>query len=478
MSVPEYTAGGWTAVACRGFLALLGPEAGEGTARSLRERGPEGLVAALGVVAHGGFAGLPPFALASVGDGRVHLALRGPVSAVVTTAAGERELRSGDVGTWSEQVLEDVVGLALRADEGAGDAGADAGSAALPLADGVVRAGSLGVRLGAVAPERPAPAAAVAVAPPGAGEGSADEPGVDESTADEPGVDEPTADGPALGGPEPDDSREVALVALDAAPDDDVDDLDQSGEAETLPAVPVLPTPASPAVANGYGLVPDAPAAPPFAAPAPAHAPAAPAGHVPPAPMPRVPAAPPAPPVLPAPPAPEAQAPATQPVPVGASSHDDHDGLTILSGELAAIREQLPAWAADWSGQDPVPGPFAVPTGARRHPHLVLSTGLDVELDRTVLLGRAPQVARVTNRELPRLVTVPSPEQDISRTHAEVRTEGDDVLVTDLHSTNGVHVTRQGEGARRLHPGEPTVVVPGEVVDLGDGVTFTVERGT
>ncbi|NKY41409.1 FHA domain-containing protein, partial [Cellulomonas septica] len=162
--------------------------------------------------------------------------------------------------------------------------------------------------------------------------------------------------------------------------------------------------------------------------------------------------------------------PVDQPVPP--ASPDDHDGLTILSSDLAAIRDQLPSWAAD-----EVPGPFAVPAAAEPA-KLVLSTGLVVTLDRAVLLGRAPQVARVTNRELPRLVTVPSPQQDISRTHAEVRVEGDHVLVTDLDSTNGVHVSRPGEGARRLHPGEPSVVATDEVVDLGDGVTFTVERGS
>ena len=68
--------------------------------------------------------------------------------------------------------------------------------------------------------------------------------------------------------------------------------------------------------------------------------------------------------------------------------------------------------------------------------------GSSCPLDRAVLLGRAPQVARVTNRELPRLITVPSPQQDISRTHAEVRVEGEHVVVTDLDSTNGIHVSR------------------------------------
>ena len=152
---------------------------------------------------------------------------------------------------------------------------------------------------------------------------------------------------------------------------------------------------------------------------------------------------------------------------------DDHDGMTILSSDLQAIRHQLPSWAGD-----EVPGPFRVAASQFAPPaKLVLSTGQVVSVDRSVLLGRAPQVSRVTNRDLPRLVTLPSPQQDISRTHAEVRADGDDVLITDLHSTNGTLVTRPGDGARQLAPGEATVIEQGEVVDLGDGVTFTVERG-
>ena len=147
--------------------------------------------------------------------------------------------------------------------------------------------------------------------------------------------------------------------------------------------------------------------------------------------------------------------------------------MTVLSSDVVALRRQLPDWAGDV-----VPGPLAVPAPQTPPPaKLLLSSGLVVSLNRPVLLGRAPQVSRVTNRELPRLVTVASPNQDISRTHAEVRMDGEDVLVTDLRSTNGVLVLRQGAGPQRLHPGEPTVVEPGVVVDLGEGVTFTVERG-
>lgn len=152
---------------------------------------------------------------------------------------------------------------------------------------------------------------------------------------------------------------------------------------------------------------------------------------------------------------------------------EDHDGMTVLSSDVVALRRQLPDWAGD-----AVPGPLAVPAPLTPPPaKLLLSSGLVVSLNRPVLLGRAPQVSRVSNRELPRLVTVASPNQDISRTHAEVRMDGEDVLVTDLRSTNGVLVLRQGAGPQRLHPGEPTVVEPGVVVDLGEGVTFTVERG-
>ena len=179
---------------------------------------------------------------------------------------------------------------------------------------------------------------------------------------------------------------------------------------------------------------------------------------------------PPPPPERTPPPAPE-PAPLVPPEPV--VGEEDHDGTTVLSSDVVALRRQLPDWA-----EDAVPGPFAVP--ARQTPppaKLQLSSGLVISLNRPVLIGRAPQVSRVSNREIPRLVTVASPNQDISRTHAEVRMEGEEVVVTDLRSTNGVLLLRQGAGPQRLHPGEATVIDPGVVVDLGEGVTFVVERG-
>ncbi|MDR3068971.1 MAG: DUF6273 domain-containing protein [Cellulomonas sp.] len=107
---------------------------------------------------------------------------------------------------------------------------------------------------------------------------------------------------------------------------------------------------------------------------------------------------------------------------------------------------------------------------------LVLNSGLIVALDRPVLLGRAPEAALASSPEMPRLVGVPSPQLDISRTHAEVRMDGAAVLVTDLYSTIGVHVRRPGGDARRLRPGEPWVLAADETIDLGDGVTFVVDN--
>ncbi len=452
MSVPEYLPGAWSAVSRPGFVALLGPTAAPATARALWEASTDGLLAGLVVLARNGFGGLPPFALVHVERGRAHLALRGDVTAEVATANGSHTIRAGEVGTWSEQVFDDVVSVRLVTDD------APPAEGALPLGDGVAPASALRVVL------------------------------VDGQDLVEDAADEVPADLPSPGGPAAEAVPDVPDLVLPPPGAGSVDapgprtSLDQLAEAdpapggdptsaaEHTPEGDVLPEPVLPAPVLPESVVPE-PVLPEPVLPDPAPADLTAVDPV------RVDEREPVP-ALVALSAPEADVESTVEgvrTLVGPASPDDHDGLTILSSDLAQIREQLPAWASQWQ-EGQTPGPFAVPApdAAAHAPRLLLSTGVEVSLDRTVLLGRAPQVARVTNRELPRLVAVPSPQQDISRTHAEVRAEGEHVLVTDLHSTNGVHVSRQGEGARRLHPGEPSVVVEGEVVDLGDGVTFTV----
>jgi hypothetical protein len=155
----------------------------------------------------------------------------------------------------------------------------------------------------------------------------------------------------------------------------------------------------------------------------------------------------------------------------------DHDGETISLAQARALREGAapPARSAPRGGiLDSVPEPLAPPRPAAPG-RLRLSTGQLVALDRTVVIGRRPRSTRVTGTDLPHLIAVESPEQDISRSHLEVRVEGDSILATDLHTTNGTTLRRAGAEPVRLHPGERNVVVPGDVLDLGDGITVTVE---
>ncbi|MDM7853767.1 FHA domain-containing protein [Cellulomonas alba] len=414
MTVPEYSAGDWTAVVRPGFVALLGPQVPQATVRAVWAATDAGVLGVLALLAREGFEGLPPFAIVAVDRRRLHVALRGDVEVEV----GAEVLIPGEVSTWSERVVDDAPGVVVRTP------GAVPG-AELPIAEGVVRASA--VRVGFVADEAPVAADVAA--------------GLDAPAA------EPDEAEPAEGGYVEPERMDHALVALEPLEDEEPDDAARPGGGAD-PSEPV----GAAAVTDAPDLRADAYDAPPVVPWFPTHA----------TPDPE-----------PADVVAAAEALLQAPVTVEGASPDDHDGMTIMSADLASIRDQLPAWAADDARSA-----FTVPTPAAAPARIVLSTGVVVELDRAVLVGRAPQVARVTNSELPRLVTVPSPQQDISRTHAEVRSDGDVVLVTDLDSTNGVHVARPGQGARRLHPGEPSVVEAGEVVDLGDGVTFTVERGT
>lgn len=149
----------------------------------------------------------------------------------------------------------------------------------------------------------------------------------------------------------------------------------------------------------------------------------------------------------------------------------DHDGATISLAELRARRaEQSTERAGDHDGDTIPTGRAAAPV-----PRIRLSTGEVIDIDRTIIIGRSPRAARVALNDAPRLVTVPSPQLDISRSHLEVRGEPGAVTVVDLRTTNGTMLQRAGADPVRLRSNEPTVVVSGDVLDLGDGVTAAFE---
>lgn len=153
------------------------------------------------------------------------------------------------------------------------------------------------------------------------------------------------------------------------------------------------------------------------------------------------------------------------PVPPVSVAVGDHDGKTISVAQLRAMQEAnvLPD----------APAPTFTPQ-THSAPTLVVSTGERYDLDRSAVIGRRPRAVRAAGA-VPLLVAVPSPEQDISRSHVELRVEGGDILATDLDTTNGTRLLRNGKDPMRLHPGEQTLLVAGDRLDLGDGVLLSFE---
>lgn len=105
---------------------------------------------------------------------------------------------------------------------------------------------------------------------------------------------------------------------------------------------------------------------------------------------------------------------------------------------------------------------------------LEFSDGRRLIVDRTVLIGRNPQIGDAAADDQPAVFAVDSPKRDISRTHLRISTDGARVLLEDLNSTNGTEVTPANGSAFLLEPGEPALLEDGMVVSIGDHVAFKV----
>lgn len=105
-----------------------------------------------------------------------------------------------------------------------------------------------------------------------------------------------------------------------------------------------------------------------------------------------------------------------------------------------------------------------------------LSTGEQIVLDRSTILGRRPRASRVSARDVPQLITVPSPQQDISRSHLELRLEGWHVVAFDLGTTNGTTLYRANTEPVRLRSREGVMLRDGDTMDLGDGVLLRMRE--
>ena len=181
----------------------------------------------------------------------------------------------------------------------------------------------------------------------------------------------------------------------------------------------------------------------------------------------------PEPPTLPPPPPPAPvlqpmpESPLTAPMAEAPQADLDHDGLTVFGAW-----EPPPAEPPGIPGQPPAPD-VTVPVA-----RLQISNGDEVDVDRAVVIGRAPEARRFNDTEQPLLVTVPSPHLEISSTHIEVRpgagADHGTAVVTDLGSTNGTVLVQPGLGPEDLAPGVAVQLIPGAIIDLGDGVTIKV----
>lgn len=409
-----------------------------------------------------GLRALPGFVLLGRAEGATRVLLRGSAAATFTLTGGETvEVTSSKGGTWAERTLEKVESVQVALEDGA--AGDD-----LVIGSGLVRVARVdepplyaegGARVA------DAPAAAPMAEPEVAEVPEVEEPAeVPEAAPEAPaasiGLEKPAAfDGDSLeGAPVEEPQAEPAAEAAEPAGD-------MFAKADAVEEPPAAPLPPENPFAGGaqpewqpepaYTPEGGAPPANPYPAGDPLSGQEWPQADAPQAPYPPQPG--------------EQYAPAPD---QGQAVEDDadHDGYTRAGawdpGQFARPQPGIP-------GQPQAPSVTARPVAK-----LIFSSGETIDVDRAILIGRAPEARRFTSTDQPRLVTVPSPNQEISSTHLEIRPgSGADhgaAIVTDMGSTNGTVLVQPGLQPEELQPGIAVALIPGAVVDLGDGVTIQV----
>ncbi|PMC74391.1 MULTISPECIES: RDD family protein [unclassified Brachybacterium] len=101
---------------------------------------------------------------------------------------------------------------------------------------------------------------------------------------------------------------------------------------------------------------------------------------------------------------------------------------------------------------------------------LTMDEGEEREIDRPVVIGRNP-----SGTEQDALFVLKDETRSVSKTHLRVDGTGEDVIVTDLGSTNGSTILREDGSRETLVPDTPTVLPQGARVTIGDR-SLSVER--
>lgn len=101
---------------------------------------------------------------------------------------------------------------------------------------------------------------------------------------------------------------------------------------------------------------------------------------------------------------------------------------------------------------------------------LTLDDGAERVVDRAVVIGRNP-----ASEDGALLFVLKDETRSVSKTHLRLDGTGDEVVVTDLGSTNGSSILREDGSRENLVPNTPTVLPAGAQVTLGDR-TLSVVR--
>jgi hypothetical protein len=371
--------------------------------------------AALDLLTAGGFSAMPAFALLEYRGQSAHYFVRGDVELEFTGQGGARTTSGSGITTWTEQLISGVSGFTASA------SGATAGGA-LPLRDGAVWAARF-------------ECTATDAASSGAGRAAGHAQAQTQAAASAAGLESPAA--PA-GRPA---ARAAEETLLPTAIDEEtvVTPLPAVAAAAATAAVPEdsLPFPEG---TTGYDHLFGVTVMKSVEA-------AAVRPHE------------------------EDEEPEAQASVAPSSSADvgDHDGLTMMSGDIAELRKRAQAAKG-------APSAAAPTKEHEREPQFRIEfpDGRSELLDRPVIVGRSPSANKVSGADLPRLVTVGGSDPDISRSHVRFTVEGGTVVITDLHSRNGTLMSLPGRPPQKLREGEPTSALAGTVVDLGGGIRITV----
>jgi len=404
--------GGWLALAAGPRLLVL-PDLDDPASALAALAGADGFRRAVDLLAAGGLTAMPAFVLVDT-SGEARIIVRGEVGVTIEDAAGARVIDASTVSTWVEQVVPGLLTVTVRV-PGASDAIARD----LPIDGGValvaaVRAGvdALGSTSPAIDVDPTSPIVAAVATSPG-GHDVDPTPPISAAVATSPGGHDVDPHATVVGlflG----DGAAPEVAAGDAAPLDADTAADVGAGAGEDGYDYLFGETVFRSVAEA--AVPEPGEEPRDAA---SGAAAAPAG--------------------------------------------DHDGETVLTSDIAKLRGDRPRTAPAATA----PPPAIVPS-------VILPNGSRERLEQPIIVGRSPSASQVTAGSIPKLITLGSGDQDISRNHVRLALEGGTVVVTDLHSVNGTSVVLPGREPQRLRAGDSTAVIPGTIVDLGGGVTLTV----